>query len=250
MKKLMELGWRAQLHAQVRDRRAAREAGPRLRVRLQAGAVLQRLVPHARPAERRRGHRAGGRGAAGGRPQRRRRGPRGRRDHLRHGLRGDRVPRPDAGDRRRRRRPAGPLEGQAPAPSSACACRTSPTCSWSTAPTPTSAAARSSTCWSAAAGAITTLLRHAEARGDRLRGRPPRGRGTLRRPRSRGDSPDSVWASCHNWYHEDGGRISTNWPGTRRGVPAALRRARPRRLRHGLSALSRPVRDERARRAA
>jgi cation diffusion facilitator CzcD-associated flavoprotein CzcO len=24
---------------------------------------------------------------------------------------------------------------------------------------------------------------------------------------------DSVWSSCHNWYHEDGGRISTNWPG-------------------------------------
>ncbi len=23
----------------------------------------------------------------------------------------------------------------------------------------------------------------------------------------------SVWASCHNWYHQDGGRISTNWPG-------------------------------------
>jgi len=24
---------------------------------------------------------------------------------------------------------------------------------------------------------------------------------------------DSVWSSCHNWYHLDGGRISTNWPG-------------------------------------
>jgi cation diffusion facilitator CzcD-associated flavoprotein CzcO len=23
----------------------------------------------------------------------------------------------------------------------------------------------------------------------------------------------SVWSSCHNWYHQDGGRISTNWPG-------------------------------------
>jgi cation diffusion facilitator CzcD-associated flavoprotein CzcO len=23
----------------------------------------------------------------------------------------------------------------------------------------------------------------------------------------------SVWNSCHNWYHQDGGRISTNWPG-------------------------------------
>ena len=25
---------------------------------------------------------------------------------------------------------------------------------------------------------------------------------------------NSVWASCTSWYHEDGGRISTNWPGT------------------------------------
>ncbi len=25
---------------------------------------------------------------------------------------------------------------------------------------------------------------------------------------------DSVWAGCVNWYHENGGRISTNWPGT------------------------------------
>jgi cation diffusion facilitator CzcD-associated flavoprotein CzcO len=24
---------------------------------------------------------------------------------------------------------------------------------------------------------------------------------------------DSVWSSCHSWYHKDGGRISTNWPG-------------------------------------
>ena len=31
--------------------------------------------------------------------------------------------------------------------------------------------------------------------------------------RSRLVSRDSVWASCHNWYHQDGGRISTNWPG-------------------------------------
>ena len=23
----------------------------------------------------------------------------------------------------------------------------------------------------------------------------------------------SVWASCSSWYHEDGGRITTNWPG-------------------------------------
>ena len=53
--------------------------------------------------------------------------------------------------------------------------------------------------------------------------------------RSRQRLADSVWACCHNWYHEDGGRISTNWPGTGRGVQAALRRARPRRLRDRLT---------------
>ena len=64
----------------------------------------------------------------------------------------------------------------------------------------------------AAAGAITTLLRHTDRAG---------ARSVVVRPEAeeRYDEEiqtrleDSVWASCHNWYHEDGGRISTNWPG-------------------------------------
>lgn len=63
-----------------------------------------------------------------------------------------------------------------------------------------------------AAGAITTLLRHTEHAG---------GRAVAVRPEAeeRWDGEiqhrlaTSVWASCHNWYHQDGGRISTNWPG-------------------------------------
>ena len=64
----------------------------------------------------------------------------------------------------------------------------------------------------AAAGAITSLLRHTEHAG---------GRTVAVRPEAeeRWDTEiqhrlaTSVWASCHNWYHQDGGRISTNWPG-------------------------------------
>ncbi|WP_027860867.1 NAD(P)/FAD-dependent oxidoreductase [Marmoricola sp. URHB0036] len=64
----------------------------------------------------------------------------------------------------------------------------------------------------AAARAITTLLRHTEAEG---------ARSVAVRPEveERFDAEiqdrlrNSVWASCHNWYHQDGGRISTNWPG-------------------------------------
>ncbi len=64
----------------------------------------------------------------------------------------------------------------------------------------------------AASGAITTLLRHTERAG---------ARSVAVRPEAeeRYDDEiqerlrDSVWASCHNWYHEDGGRITTNWPG-------------------------------------
>jgi cation diffusion facilitator CzcD-associated flavoprotein CzcO len=64
----------------------------------------------------------------------------------------------------------------------------------------------------AAARAITTLLRLADAQG---------ARSVAVRPEAedRYDAEiqdrlrDSVWASCHNWYHQDGGRISTNWPG-------------------------------------
>jgi cation diffusion facilitator CzcD-associated flavoprotein CzcO len=64
----------------------------------------------------------------------------------------------------------------------------------------------------AASRAITTLLRHTESRA---------ARSIVVRPEAekRYDDEiqarlsDSVWASCHNWYHQDGGRISTNWPG-------------------------------------
>jgi cation diffusion facilitator CzcD-associated flavoprotein CzcO len=64
----------------------------------------------------------------------------------------------------------------------------------------------------AAARAITTLLQHAEDSG---------ARSVAVRPEAeeRFDAEvqnrlrTSVWASCHNWYHQDGGRISTNWPG-------------------------------------
>ncbi len=64
----------------------------------------------------------------------------------------------------------------------------------------------------AAARAITTLLRHTESRN---------AQSIVVRPdveqryddEIQGRLSDSVWASCHNWYHQDGGRISTNWPG-------------------------------------
>jgi len=64
----------------------------------------------------------------------------------------------------------------------------------------------------AASGAITTLLQHAEQTGARA-------------VVVRGDAEErfdheiqerleqSVWAGCSSWYHEDGGRITTNWPG-------------------------------------
>lgn len=64
----------------------------------------------------------------------------------------------------------------------------------------------------AASRAITTLLRHTERQG---------AQSIVVRPEVeerydeeiQGRLSDSVWASCHNWYHQDGGRISTNWPG-------------------------------------
>jgi cation diffusion facilitator CzcD-associated flavoprotein CzcO len=63
-----------------------------------------------------------------------------------------------------------------------------------------------------AAGAITSLLRHTEQAG---------ARSVAVRPEAeqRYDAEiqerlaGSVWANCANWYHEDGGRITTNWPG-------------------------------------
>jgi cation diffusion facilitator CzcD-associated flavoprotein CzcO len=64
----------------------------------------------------------------------------------------------------------------------------------------------------AASRAITTLLRHMESQ---------EARSVVVRPDAeerydeeiQGRLSESVWASCHNWYHQDGGRISTNWPG-------------------------------------
>jgi cation diffusion facilitator CzcD-associated flavoprotein CzcO len=64
----------------------------------------------------------------------------------------------------------------------------------------------------AASGAITTLLRHAESQG---------GGAIVVRPdaEQRFDEEiqerlaHSVWVTCSNWYREDGGRITTNWPG-------------------------------------
>ena len=64
----------------------------------------------------------------------------------------------------------------------------------------------------AASGAITTLLRHTESQGARsIAVRPDVEERYDEEIQDRLNS--SVWASCHNWYHQDGGRISTNWPG-------------------------------------
>ncbi len=64
----------------------------------------------------------------------------------------------------------------------------------------------------AASGAITTLLQHAESQGARsIAVRPDVEERYDEEIQDRLTS--SVWASCHNWYHQDGGRISTNWPG-------------------------------------
>ena len=64
----------------------------------------------------------------------------------------------------------------------------------------------------AASAAITTLLRHAESQGG--------GAVVVRRDAEQRFDDEiqerlahSVWANCSSWYHEDGGRITTNWPG-------------------------------------
>ena len=64
----------------------------------------------------------------------------------------------------------------------------------------------------AAAGAICTLLRHTDAQGARAIAVRPEAEERFD-TEIQGRLKDSVWASCHNWYHQDGGRISTNWPG-------------------------------------
>ena len=64
----------------------------------------------------------------------------------------------------------------------------------------------------AASGAISSLLRHAEQQGARsvvVRPEAEDRFDTEMQERLAG----SVWVSCDNWYHRNGGRISTNWPG-------------------------------------
>jgi cation diffusion facilitator CzcD-associated flavoprotein CzcO len=63
-----------------------------------------------------------------------------------------------------------------------------------------------------ASEAIVRLLQHTERAGARVVN-------VRREAEQRFDEEmqarlsGSVWLSCHNWYHEDGGRISTQWPG-------------------------------------
>ena len=63
-----------------------------------------------------------------------------------------------------------------------------------------------------AAGAITTLLRHTEQTGARSVAVRPEVEQTYDEEIQERLAA-SVWANCANWYHEDGGRITTNWPG-------------------------------------
>ena len=63
-----------------------------------------------------------------------------------------------------------------------------------------------------ASSAIVSLLRHTEREGARAI--------AVRREAEQrydeeiqGRLAGSVWVSCDNWYHRNGGRISTNWPG-------------------------------------
>jgi cation diffusion facilitator CzcD-associated flavoprotein CzcO len=64
----------------------------------------------------------------------------------------------------------------------------------------------------AAARAIATLLQHTEASAARSIAVRPDAEQRFD-DEIQGRLSESVWASCHNWYHQDGGRISTNWPG-------------------------------------
>ena len=64
----------------------------------------------------------------------------------------------------------------------------------------------------AASGAIMTLLRHTERQGARSVAVRPEAEQRFDEE-IQGRLSDSVWLSCHNWYHQDGGRIWTKWPG-------------------------------------
>ncbi len=87
----------------------------------------------------------------------------------------------------------------------------------------------------AAAGAITTLLRHTEQRRRPVGRRTPRGRGALRRGDPAAASGTACGRRCHNWYHQDGGRISTNWPGLVKEYQQRCADLDLRRLRRRLS---------------
>ena len=63
------------------------------------------------------------------------------------------------------------------------------------------------------ADAITTLLKHAQSTGAQAVSVRPEAEQRFD-DEIQGRLANSVWASCSSWYHEDGGRISTNWPGT------------------------------------
>ena len=63
-----------------------------------------------------------------------------------------------------------------------------------------------------ASAAIVSLLRHAEGQG--AKAIAVRHEAEQRYDEEiQGRLADSVWVSCDNWYHRNGGRISTNWPG-------------------------------------
>ncbi len=65
----------------------------------------------------------------------------------------------------------------------------------------------------AQSAAITRLLRHAESQGDSSVAVRPEAEQRYDEETQR-RLGHTVWAGCSNWYHEEGGRITTNWPGT------------------------------------
>ena len=169
------------------------------------------------------------------RAQRRRRGARGRRGHLRHRVRGHRVPRADAGHRR----PAAPTcrsAGTSGARAYLGLCVPDfPNLFVVYGPNTNLGGSSIINMLEAASGAITTLLRHTEHAGapavavrpeveERFDERDP----APARDQRLGGVPQLVPPGRRPDHHQLAG------PG--RGVPAALRRARPRRLRDDVAA--------------
>ena len=144
MTSLLETAFRLHLRHQVSDAGPAGQARAGLPHRLQAAALLQRLVPRARARQRRRRHPRRQRGRRRRGRDRRRRPPRRRRHRVGHRLPGHRVPRPRRGRRARGAPARRRVERGRPRPPRHHRARASPTPSSSTAPTPTSAAAPSS----------------------------------------------------------------------------------------------------------